>query len=677
MFRSVAAAVKAVALSATALSAVFTAALVAPAKARITEIRIDAVEPFAEGQPFGEAGSYERVTGTAKGELDPQSPQNQTIVDIDKAPRNARGLVEYETDFFMLRPLDPNRGNGVIFYEVNNRGRKALLARVDEAPPDNNDPRTILDAGLGFSLGRGYTIVWSGWDPDAPTANGGLTAHFPVATDDGKPIVRRIREEFEFGTRSKASPDLAKLYYPSATLDTSTARLTVRERESDARIEIPATGWSFQNSRAIRLTPAGKKFEPVAIYELWYDATAPKVVGMGFAATRDFVSFLRYDRADPKGTANPAMGGGGDSARPHHALAFGISQSGRFVRSFIELGMNKDESGRRVFDGALAHTAGAGKVFANTAFAEPTRTATQHEDRLYPENWFPFSAAGETDPASGRTGSLFRGDGSDPVLISTNTSTEYWQKGASLIHIDSEGKTDLTLPPNSRVYLIAGTQHGGAAGLSTAPGACANMKNPHNPSPVLRALIVALEDWVVKGIAPPPSRVPTIAQGTAVSAASAAMPAVKGVALPQGDNPITEPVDWVNPPEGDGRARDGRAVFRYETRVPAVDADGNETAGIRLPPIAVPLATYTGWNVYRAQPTELCDRNGTYAPFARTRAEREASGDPRLSVAERYGSRAAYVAKVKAAADALVGERLLLPADAARYVREAERSDRF
>jgi Alpha/beta hydrolase domain len=669
MFRSVAAAAAAAAL--------ITTALAGSAQARITEIKIDTVEPFAEGQPFGEAGSYERVRGTAKGELDPQSPQNQPIVDLDKAPRNARGLVEYETDFFMLRPLDPGRGNGVIFYEVNNRGRKALLARVDEAPPNNNDPRTILDAGLGFSLGRGYTIVWSGWDPDAPKANGGITARFPVATEDGKQIVRRIREEFHFGTRNSASPELAKLNYPAATLDTTMARLTMRAREGDARTEIPASSWSFENSRAIRLTPAGRKFEPIAIYELWYDAAAPKVVGMGFAATRDIVSFLRYDRADPKGTANPALGGGGDNARPRHALMFGISQSGRFVRSFIELGMNKDESGRRVFDGALAHTAGAGKVFANTAFAEPTRTATQNEDRFYPENWFPFSTATQTDPASGRTGSLFRGDGSDPLLIATNTSTEYWQKGASLIHIDSEGKADLTLPPNSRVYMIAGTQHGGAAGLPTAPGACANLRNPHNPSPVLRALIVALEDWVVKGIAPPPSRVPSVAQGTAVPAAAVVMPAIKGVALPPGDNPITEPVDWVNPPETDGRAPDGRPVFRYETRVPAVDADGNETSGIRLPPIAVPLATYTGWNVYRAQPTELCDRNGTYAPFARNRAEREASGDPRLSVAERYASRAAYVAKVKAVADALVGDRLLLPADAARYVREAEHSDRF
>ena len=226
-----------------------------PARARITEIRIGTIEPFADGQPFGEAGSYERVTGIARGELDPQSAQNRDIVDLDKAPRNGRGLVEYETDFFILRPLDPARGNGVIFYEVNNRGRKALLARVDEAPAGNNDPRTILDAGLGFTLGRGYTVVWSGWDPDAPRANNGLAARFPVATDDGKPIVRRIREEFAFGTRSTASGEVAKLSYPAASLDNTAARLTVREREGDPRIDIPAArlelrGQSRRASRA-------------------------------------------------------------------------------------------------------------------------------------------------------------------------------------------------------------------------------------------------------------------------------------------------------------------------------------------------------------------------------------------------------------------------------------------
>ena len=429
----------------------------------------------------------------------------------------------------------------------------------------------------------------------------------------------------------------------------------------------------------MHLVPVGRRFAPLAIYELWYDATAPKVVGMGFAATRDFVSFLRYERVDTKGTVNPAMASDGDSGRPHHAIMFGISQSGRFVRSFIELGMNKDESGRRVFDGAFAHTAGAGKVFANEAFAEPARTATQHEDRLYPENWFPFATATD-DRSRERT---------DRRAVPRRRQRSRADLDQHLDRILAEGRLahphrcraagrDLALPPNSRVYLIAGTQHAGAAGSPSTPGACANPRNPHNPSPVLRALIVALEDWVVKGIAPPPSRVPSLAAGTAVPASTVVMPALRGMALAPGDNPITEPVDWVNPPEGEARARDGHPLYRYETRVPAVDADGNETDGIRLPPIAVPLATYTGWNVYRAR----ADR--AVRPRRHLRAVRP---DPRRARGRRrpaaldHGAlrapQASYVAKVKAAADALVAERLLLPADAARYVREAERSDRF
>src|SRR5262249_33308659 len=245
-----------------------------------------------------------------------------------------------------------------------------------------------------------------------------------------------------------------------------------------------------------------------------------------------------YERAD----SNPAGAG------LNHALAFGISQSGRYLRHHIELGMNRDEQGRRVFDGALAHISGAGKVFANHRFAMPGRTATQHEDRYYPENWLPFSAAVASDPVSGKSGSLLRGDGSDPLLIETNTSTEYWQKGASLLHIDPAGSRDLALPPNARAYLIAGTQHGGRAGLGTAPGLCANPRNPHSAAPALRALIVALEQWVVKGIVPPDSRVPSIRGGNAVEGSTIRMPAAKNFALAPGDNPIGAPADWTAPP---------------------------------------------------------------------------------------------------------------------------------
>jgi Alpha/beta hydrolase domain len=639
----------------------------------IVEIKVDAVEPFAEGRVFGEAGSYLRIKGVARGELDPTAAENQVIADLDKAPRNDRGMVEYETDFFILRPAEQGPVGGVLVYDVTNRGRKLILGRLDEArgSADTNDPKTAQDVGLGFTLGRGYSLVWSGWDSGAPRANNGMTARLPPALENGQPMVRRIRDEFHIGTRAPGKGDVVRLNYPAVSTDRVRARLTVRDRESDTRTEIPADAWEFVDNRSIRLLPAGTLFAPVKIYEIWYEATGSTVMGAGFAATRDLVAFLRYERADRHGTPNPMISNGEGREIPavEHALAFGVSQAGRFLRHFLEFGMNDDGHGRRVFDGVLTHVAGAGKVFANHSFAMPGRTATQHEDRLYPENWFPFGNAVTTDPFSGVSGAILKGQPTDPLMIEVNTATEYWQKGASLVHTDPTGGGDAELPATARAYLIAGTQHGGGPATDPSPGPCVNPRNPHSASPALRALLVALEEWVTTGTAPPPSRVPSIARGTAVAAEAVELPKVAGFACAPGANRIGAPVDWVDPPP--------RFDNFYGIRVSAVDADGNEVAGLRLPPIAVPLGTYTGWNVYRVQPCELCDRDGSLIPFARTKTEREAAGDPRPSLAERYGNRDAYVARVEAAAAALVADRLLLPADAAAYVKAARECDRF
>jgi hypothetical protein len=639
------------------------------------EIKITTVEPFADGQAFGGAGSYRRIRGVAKGELDPGAAENRGIVDLDKAPRNARGRVEYETDFFILRPAEPSRTNGVLVYDVTNRGSKRIFQLLDDAPGDNpaasNDPKTAREAGLGFSLGRGYTIVWSGWDPGAPTANNGLGGRFPTAMENGRPVTGRIRHEFHIGTRAPGKGDLVRLPYPAVSTDKQQARLTVRDREGDTRTEIPANSWEFADAQSIRLLPQGGLFAPYRIYELWYEATASRVLGIGFASVRDLVSFLRHETADHIGTSNPLIAEGArtEGTGIRHALGFGVSQSGRFLRHFLELGMNDDGHGRRVFDGVMSHVAGAGKVFANHCFGMPGRTATQHEDRLYPENWFPFGNAVATDPFSRRTGAILQGHATDPLVIETNSSTEYWQKGASLVHTDPTGRNDAELPPNVRVYMIAGTQHGGRPGVDPSPGPCVNPRNPHSATPALRALFLALEEWVTKGTAPPPSRVPRVADVTAVMAESVRMPAVPGFTHAPGANQIVPPVDWVDPP--------ARIDDVYGARVCAVDADGNEIAGIRLPPIAAPLGTYTGWNVYRAQPGELADRDGSFIAFAGTRQEREAAGDPRPSLEERYGNPENYVAKIQAVAEALVADRLLLPSDAAEYIAAAKAPDRF
>lgn len=634
----------------------------------LIRLQINRMEPFADEMTFGAAGSYLRIAGTAYGELDPRHPLNAVIVNLDKAPRNTHGLVEYEVDFGIMRPVDIARGNRRILYEVVNRGRKNLLPVLHEAPETSptsfNDPATATDAGTGFTFGVGYTLVWSGWDPDAPRANNGLSMKAPVATDGGMPIVKTIRDEFVFGTRVPTTRLTAPLSYEAATLDQDRARLTVRAREGDPRTEIPSSQWAYADARSIKLLPDGATFQPGLIYDFWYPAKDPKVLGIGFAATRDLVSFLRHEARDRAGNANPAALSGDDPGI-QAVLAFGVSQSGRYLRDHVALGFNQDEGGRKVFDGILTHVAGIGKVFANYEFGQPYRTRTQHEDHWFPENHFPFAHATLADPVTGQTGGLSRGDGFDPFVIEVNTSTEYWQKGASLLHTDPLGQHDIAIPPSVRHYLVAGTQHGGRSGMRAVRGSGVHPRNPHDPTPALRALLVALDRWVTEGIEPPASRVPTLAAKTLVAPERLQFPAIPGVQLPRAANRVEVLEDWVQ--------AKAASAGTYTTLVPQVDADGNEVAGIRLPAIAVPLATHTGWNLYKAPypEGEFCDREGSYLPLAKTKAERLAKGDARPSLEELYGTREAYLQRVKEVVHELQEARLLLPEDATRFLDAA------
>jgi hypothetical protein len=626
------------------------------AEARIVDLRLDRVEPLADGASLGPAGAYERAIGIAHGELDPAAPANRGIAGLDRAPRNTRGLVEYQVDVFLLRPADPAKRNGKIFYDIVNRNLKLALPWLNDAPEttpaSNNDPKTGADVGTGFLFRDGWTIAWSGWDGTASPNLNGMTAALPVATIDGTRIVGRSREEFVFGTRLPPSLPGGPLTYEAATMEQGMARLTVRRRQAEPETLIPSERWAYAGPRMVKLLPEATAFEPGAIYEFSYPAQGPKVLGIGFAAVRDVVSALRHDRSDPARTV----------------IGLGISQSARFARQFLEMGMNRDESGARVFDGLMMHIGGAGKVFVNEAFAQPGRTRTQHEDHDYPEAWFPFSTAAATDPLSGQRASVLQGDGSDPLIFEVNTSSEYWQKGASLVHTDPAGRRDLPLPPNVRAYLIAGTQHAHVASLVKGQGLCAAERNPHIPSAGLRALVAALDAWVSEGRSPPPSRIPTLRQGTLVDAADLRFPAVPGLRSPARANEVPVPDDW--------RVVAAPRSTPYGAKVGTVDADGNEVAGIHLPDLAVPLGTHTGWNFYRdkAMAGEFCDRDGAFVPFARTRAERLAAGDSRPSLEERYGSRAAYVAAVERAVDRLVRDRLLLPEDAAGYVERAAKT---
>jgi hypothetical protein len=613
----------------------------------ITAIEITSRTPFVGGASFGAVGAYERLDGVAIGEMDPVHPANSGIVNIDKAPRNARGNVEYRSDICILRPANPDNGNGRILYEVNNRGRIMLFANLC-AGKAGNQPQTAEDLGNALPLKLGFTLVWSGWDPGAPRANGGLGLDAPVATNNGTPIVRRIREEFVSGTRG-GMLERFRLTYEAASLDPRDARLTLRRTQTAPRREIAA--WAFVDARTVRLLPEGTLPEPGSIYELHYIATKPRVLGIGFAATRDLVSHLRQ-----RATGRDLLG-----REVTHTLAFGISQAGRYLRDHIAQGFNRDESGARVFDGVFTHVAGIGRVFCNTEFGQPARTRTWHEDHDFPEIGFPFSSATLTDPIGGATGALLRGDDSDPKLIETNTSTEYWQKGASLLHTDPDGARDIALPANVRGYYLPGTQHGGKAGMPRDAGPCTNPRNWHDPMPAIRALLVALDEWVASGREPPASRLPRIDDGTLVTADAVKWPKLAALVPPRAMNDASPLGDWTDlqPPSRS-----------WSARVPQIDEDGNEIAGVRLPDIAVPRGTFTGWNLYKEpMPAgELADRDGTFLAFVATPAERAQSGDPRASLAERYATPDAYIARVREVVAALQRDRLLLAEDAAAYL---------
>jgi Alpha/beta hydrolase domain len=448
-------------------------------------------------------------------------------------------------------------------------------------------------------------------------------------------VTKRIREEFVSGTRLGVH-EAFKLAYEAA----GPATVTVRRTQTGPRVPVSS---ETVDSRTVRPVEA---IETGSIYEVRYEATKPRVLGIGFAATRDIVSHLRRDGMDLLG-------------RPvEHALAFGISQAGRYLRDHIAQGFNGDEGGRRVFDGVFTHVAGIGRLFFNTPFGQPFRTRTWHEDHDFPEVAFPHSSAAMDDPVTGGSGALMRGDDTDPKLIETNTSTEYWQKGASLLHTDPLGTKDIALPANVRTYLLAGTQHGGKAGMPRDNGPCVNPRNWHDPMPAVRALLVALDEWVATGRTPPDSLVPRIDSGTLVPADDVAFPVIPGLVRPRAANDAAPLGDWTDPVPGS---------HPYATLVPQTDADGNERAGIRLPDIAVPRGTFTGWNLYTAPypEGELADRDGSFLAFAATEAKR--GGDPRASLEARYPGMA-YTDARRAAVAALRKGRFLLPEDAELFL---------
>lgn len=657
----------------------------------ITRIVIQKKGLFADGTEFPVTGAYERIAGRAYGEVDPRSPQNKVIVNILNAPANPRGRVEYWTDFFILKPVDMGRGNGKVFYDIPNRGNKRILMFLNDAP-QSNDPRTLEHAGNGFLMREGYTIAWSGWQGDLLAGGHLLRAGVPIATDGSKPITRMARAEIvaeREGILSRPlSGDDRTIPYPAATTDKTGATLTMRQKSYERRLPVPASEWEFACcARDPKTGVTGIKasendlylrsgFKPGTIYELVYRAKNPLVLGLGFAVVRDLISFLRYERADDEGNPNPLD----EAGRVSKVYGWGRSQSGRFLRDFVYQGFNEDERRRRVFEAIAPHAAGGGRLFLNYEFARPGNSSQQHTDQLDPEI-FPFSYTVAKDPQTGRKDGILKRPKTDPYVMHTNTSTEYWQKRASLAHTDGNGK-DIRIPEKVRIYLIGSAQHNTPPGSTPKKSQTQQLTNPMVVGDALRALMVAMDRWVSEGTPPPPSSIPTVGDGTLVKPGRhfTGFPGLswlrcaglynRQLFLDYGPEIGRGRID-IHPPKQVKRGS-------YVILVPKVDADGNDAAGIRLPAIRAPLGTYTGWNLQDSTLAEgeLAGLLGSFIPFAKTIRERERSGDPRLSIEERYADHKEYQLRISIEARRLIEERFLLPEDAERIINETE-SDRY
>jgi hypothetical protein len=636
-----------------------------PLDAAVKKIHVVERSDVLGGRSFGSVGAYERITAKVHFAVDPKLPANQRIRDIALAPRNSDGLVEFASDLYVLKPRQQDKGNGTILYEVSNRGGKGMLGVFNYARSSKN-PAAPEEFGDLHLLEQGYTLVWLGWQFDVPDEPGNVSIQVPRAEG----ITGIVRSEFvpnakvtRFGVQDRNMKP-----YPVADPNAPGTQLLVRDRPDGPRREIPRAQWKFWDNTGVELA-AG--FEPGKLYELIYTARNPVLVGLGPAATRDLVSFLKY-------TNDGTILLGDQHRYLKRAIGFGVSQSGRFLRTFLYHGFNADESGRKVFDGVWAHVAGAGRGSFNHRFAQPSRDGHRMTNTFYPTDLFPFADLKMMDPETKEVDGLLSTVAEQnvtPKVFYTNGSYEYWGRAAALIHTSVDGKRDDGVAGESRVYYVTGTQHGPGS-FPPSKNATLHDANPNDFRPILRALLGHMLAWVKEGTQPPASRYPQVAKGELVPQSSLHFPVIPGVKRPRaphqawrvdyGPDFQTKGIVSIDPP------KTGKP---FPALVPQVDRDGNEIAGVRMPDVSVPLGTYTGWNL-RAPETgaadELYSMTGGFHPFPATKQQRAAAKDPRLSIEERYGNRADYLDKIGLAADGLIRDGFLLPADKARLLRDAE-----
>ncbi|MBV9785827.1 MAG: hypothetical protein JO264_18640 [Acidisphaera sp.] len=667
----------------------------APAEARITSIVITArTSPVYNGATFGSTGAYEQLDGMAYGEVDPKDPLNAIIQDIDRAPRNADGMVAYSMNISILKPVNMSQGNHVLLYDVVNRGNKIVTSFF------NTGTSTTNPQGDGFLENQGYTMVWSGWQGDLLPLPSLITLQVPVAQHrDGTPITGIMRDEITPSVAVNTEPLTAGSSsntpgYPTVSLNTANTVLTERVHQYDPQTIIPPSQYAFAdcttvpfpgtpNAQSVCLGPHGPNnsengFDTNHIYELLYTAKNPLVLGLGFAATRDFVNFLRTSTD----SSNPLAGGGISKAVMH-----GTSQSGRWERTYLDLGFNEAEDHSRVFEGMNPHIGSVRGSF-NIRFGTPGRLAgTEHTEKQYPGPELPQTYQDERDPVTGVTAGLLdrcTASNTCPKIVHVMSDTEYWEASGSGDTTNPEGTKDLVNPSTVRIYQMSSTQHGGyspVAPLPTSTGICEQLPNVNSYTYILRDLLVRLTDWVVSGEAPPASKYSTISGGTLVRPEQVEFPQIPGVTfnlhttynthqfLYRG--PKYDPIDV----SGVITEEPPLPLYNYQVLLPQVDLDGNDIGGVRSVTLQAPLGTYTGWNTRRAGYSEgdACDLTGSYIPFAVTDADR-AAGDPRPSLQARYGNHAGYVAAVTRAANTLVRQGFLLLQDAQTQIQAAAAS---
>ncbi|MGJ5815054.1 alpha/beta hydrolase domain-containing protein [Paludibaculum fermentans] len=625
---------------------------VLPLCAGVTSVSVIERSDVLGGQSTGPAGPYERIIAKVQFALDPKLPQNKAVHDLALAPRNEQGLVEFTADLYILKPRDPAKGNGTVLFEVSNRGGKGMLSRFNYAR-GSSDPRTEEEFGDRNLLEQGYTLLWVGWQWDTPPGDKLLRLDSPIALENGQVIRGLVRSEFIPDSRTNMMP-LGDRKHTTYSAVSPAVTLTVRPTVLGARRTIVSSEWKFNEDRTAIEMESG--FQPGQIYEMVYEAENPRIEGLGLAAVRDAISFLKY------GGPETVLA---DQRRfIKRSIGFGISQSGRFLRSFLYFGFNEDEKGRKVFDGVWADVGGAGRGSFNFRFGQASRDGYAHFNTLFPTDVFPFTDVPQIDPATNKPNGLLMGVSAAtmPKIFYTNGSWEYWNRCAALIHVSVDGKMDAPMAPETRLYVVSGSQHGPGR-LPTAAAGAQYPLNPNDHRPLQRALLDAMQAWIKDGTPPPASRYPLITEGQLVRPEKVNWPKSMKAALPEhpkaaynvsyGPNWETTGVITMEPPKV------GKA---FPVLVPQVDADGNELGGIRMPEVAVPLGTFTGWNMRTAATgaaKEMAPTLGSFFAF------------DKASVGQRYGSRDEYLKKVGLEADKLVRSRLLLGRDRQRVVDHA------